>query len=68
MKVSDIERVRALSEFNDPGESEAIALSQEINADLLILDEKIGSLRAIATGLNITGMIGSFLSQRKKTY
>jgi len=41
-----------------PGEQEAIALAQQILADLVILDEKIARQIAIGQNLNITGLLG----------
>ena len=61
-----MEKVRALSKFIDPGESEAIALAQEIRADILIFDEKIGRVHAKVAGLNINGMIGILLLAKDK--
>jgi len=65
-KVKNVEKVRSLSKFLDPGESEAIVLAKEIMADLLIIDEKIGRVHAKAAGLNITGMIGILLLAKEK--
>lgn len=42
----------------DPGEREAIALAQELQADLILLDENRGRREAIDRGFNVTGTVG----------
>jgi predicted nucleic acid-binding protein len=42
----------------DPGEKAAIELAQQINADLLILDDRAGRQAALNLGLKITGLLG----------
>ncbi|QFS43371.1 DUF3368 domain-containing protein [Nostoc sphaeroides] len=48
----------AYANLLDPGESEAILLAQELNADLLILDDVKARRIAKDRGLVITGILG----------
>ena len=45
----------------DRGEAEAIALALEINADELLIDERLGRREATRRGLSITGVLGILL-------
>ena len=56
--VSGHEMVERLSEFLDPGESEAIALAFEINASALLIDEFDGRKAARVLGVPTTGTLG----------
>ena len=42
----------------DRGEREAIALAEKINADLIIMDEKLGRSIAKEKGFNLVGILG----------
>lgn len=42
----------------NPGEQVAIALAEQLKADLLLIDEKAGRQAAIQRGLKITGVLG----------
>jgi predicted nucleic acid-binding protein len=42
----------------DPGESEAIALAQELQADAILIDERAGRAIATAKGMTVIGVIG----------
>ena len=58
LRPSDEALVRTLRQDLDQGESEAIALAVEKEADLILLDEREGRRRARNLGLEITGALG----------
>ena len=50
----------------DRGESEAILLSQQLQADLLLIDERRGRAEAQRLGIRITGLLGILVEAKRK--
>ncbi len=61
MKVSNPLAADFLSVNLDPGEAEAITLSKEIKANLLLIDDKDGRKAAKSVDIPITGTVGVLL-------
>jgi predicted nucleic acid-binding protein len=68
ISVKDTATVKALSLNLDLGESEAMSLYWEINADFLLIDEKRGRSVALRNGVKIVGTIGILLSAKQKGF
>lgn len=68
MEPSDKALVNALLDVLDEGEANAIALAREINADLVLLDEKEARRVAKRLGLRIVGTLGILILAKRKGY
>lgn len=52
----------------DRGEAEVIALAQELNADLVIIDERLGRRHAQRLGMHLTGTMGVLLKAKQRGF
>ena len=64
-EVQDKKLVKLLQSSLDDGESEAIALSLESGADLILLDDSDAREKARIYGLTVTGTLGVLLRAKK---
>lgn len=62
--IKDLELFNSLKEKLDKGEAEAIVLSMELNADLLLIDEKKGRKIATEYGIMVTGLLGILIDAK----
>ncbi|NJN66941.1 MAG: DUF3368 domain-containing protein [Chloroflexaceae bacterium] len=65
-QVANVALVQWLEQALNKGESEAIALAQELPADLLLIDEARGRAMAEQLGLAYTGVLGILLVAKKQ--
>jgi predicted nucleic acid-binding protein len=63
-RVSNPAIVTALEVELDRGEAEAITLSQELAADLLLIDEHLGRVVASRLGIRIIGLLGMLMEAK----
>lgn len=66
--VRDRSLVEALTLKLDPGEAEAIALSVENQAGLLLMDERRGRMAATRLGCRVVGVMGVLLEAKAQGY
>ncbi len=64
VSLQDPQRADLLADL-DRGEAEVIALAQELNADLVILDERLARRHARRAGLTLTGTLGVLLKAKQ---
>jgi predicted nucleic acid-binding protein len=65
VSMQDPRRADLLSDL-DRGEAEVIALAQELNAELVIIDERLARRHAKRLGLTLTGTLGVLLKARER--
>lgn len=63
--ISDKKLYAKLENLLDPGEAEAITLAVELEADLLLIDEKKGRRIAQEHGVLITGLLGILIEAKE---
>jgi len=65
VSMQDPRRADLLSDL-DRGEAEVIALAQELNAELVIIDERLARRHAKRLGLTLTGTLGVLLKAKER--
>jgi len=66
VEISEPIALKVLESNLEAGESEAICLCEEINANLLIIDDLEGRRVAERLGINITGTLGVLLLAKRE--
>ena len=64
--VTNRELAQALQQELDAGEAEAIALSLQVGADFLLMDERLGRETAMHMGLHCVGLVGVLIEAKRK--
>lgn len=62
--LDNLQLVQILNKTLDPGEAAAIALAVELNADRLLIDERLGRSIATQYGIKIRGILGILVNAK----
>jgi hypothetical protein len=65
-EVANQPLVTVLRQDLDAGEAEAIVLAVEKNAELLLMDERLGRETAARLGLRVVGLVGVFIAAKEQ--
>ena len=65
-QATDTGLMQRLSAYLDTGEAEAIALAKELQADWLLIDEKLGKQFAEAENIPCKGVVGVLIEAKRK--
>jgi len=65
VQPTNVSAIQLLLNDLDKGESEAIVLARELNAEFLLIDERHGSKIAQEQGLNTIGLIGVLIKAKE---
>jgi predicted nucleic acid-binding protein len=68
LNVGNTAMSRLMLDKLDEGESESIVLASDLNADYIILDEKLARRKAKRIGLSVVGTLGIFLMAKKASH
>lgn len=63
--ATNVRQVTRLHSFLDPGESEAIALAKQFDADRLIVDDALARAEAVRMGIATVGTAGVLLHAKR---
>ncbi|MEO6328423.1 MAG: DUF3368 domain-containing protein [Ginsengibacter sp.] len=64
LKPIDISNIDTYKSILDKGELEALSIAISYNADLVIIDEKLGRFVAKQIGFDITGLVGILIAAK----
>lgn len=66
IEPKNLQKVQMLQSNLDAGEAQAIALALEINCNLLLMDERIGTNIARLEGLQTVGLVGVLIKAKEE--